>query len=153
MVADSKIGDKHAKLMNRVAVLMFGRESIRNPSNLVMAPMTLDLIARGQMDFNEAFAGHQNDTTRHGQRGAFPMSMNDAVAATRDNAAEDDRPVPGHGPAAPVAARGELRRRETDLVVRWLTVHAMKQNGLLAQSEATIQQYMEQKILEFYGLR
>ena len=79
--------------------------------------------------------------------------MNDAVAATRDNAAEDDRPVrprPGPRPSRPA---GSCAAGETDLVVRWLTVHAMKQNGLLAQSEATIQQYMEQKILEFYGLR
>ncbi|MDA0182771.1 hypothetical protein OJ997_20835, partial [Solirubrobacter phytolaccae] len=144
---------KHAQLINRVAVLMFGRESIRNPGNLAMAPMTLDLIARGDMSFTEAFAGHENDPERHGGRGAFPMSMRDAVPAARDNAAEDDRPVPGHGPAGPVAARAELRKREEELVVRWLTVHAASKNGLLAMTEATIMKYMEEKVLAIYGLR
>ena len=129
------------------------RESIRNPSNLVMAPMTIDMIARGNMTFDDAFKKFEADVAVHGGRGDFPMSMKDAVAAARDNAAEDDRPVPGHGPAAPVAARAELRRRETALVVRWLEMHAASKQGLLGMSEATISKYMEEKVLAIYGLR
>ena len=52
-------------------------------------------------------------------------------------------PVPGHGPAAPVAARGELRRARPTLSYAGSPCTRSKQNGLLAQSEATIQQYME----------
>jgi hypothetical protein len=152
ITAKSQHGRKHADLINRTALLMFGRESIRNPANVAMAPMTLDLVARGNMSWTEAFAGHEGDAARHGGRGAFPMSMQDAVSATRDNAVADERPVPGSGPRAPVPARAELRARETELVVRWLTLHSQTKNGLLGMSEGTIQKYMEQKVLAFYGL-
>ena len=72
--------------LDRLTMLMFGSESIRNTGNIVHAPMTLDLIAskKDPMTWKEALEGYEPDNLsdstqrRLGDRGAFPMSMTDA---------------------------------------------------------------------------
>lgn len=70
--------EQHAQLLGRVTALMFGREGARDTRVVAYAPMTLDLIMRGEMTFHEAFAGYEHDPSRTGGRGAFPQSMRKA---------------------------------------------------------------------------
>jgi hypothetical protein len=119
---------------DRLRVLMFGRESIRNPSNIVQAPMTLDLIAnpRDPMTWHEAFAGYQG-TDRLGGRGVFPMSMVGGNPAARVLNNEYQQRLTGETPegAKPPSLKDfnraqELVQREQALTDRWLKAHGIE---------------------------
>ena len=142
-------------LISNLTLLMFGRESHRNPGNVAMAPMTLDLIVSGKMSFNNAFGIHEpgGADPRRGNRGQFPMSMEGATAAARGLAAEEERPIPGKGYGGTVADRAELKRREISLVTKWVNLQLKSQAGLLSTGEAAILAYIERKVLDFYAIR
>jgi hypothetical protein len=119
--------------LDRLRLLMFGRESIRNPSNVIQAPMTLDLIRnpRDPMTWNEAFAAYQG-SGRRGERGAYPMSMlggNGAAVAL--NRAHQERLTGEIDPnAKPLSSKAalngqELISRESELTQRWLQAHGI----------------------------
>jgi hypothetical protein len=126
----------HIPEFDRLRVLMFGRESIRNPSNIVQAPMTLDLIAnpRDPMTWHEAFAGYQG-TDRLGGRGVFPMSMVGGNPAARELNYEYQRRLTGEPQpeGKPLSSKElkdlnyaqELVQREQALTDRWLSTHGI----------------------------
>lgn len=115
---------------------MLGRESIRNPTNIVQASMTLDLIAnpRDPMTWHEAFAGYQG-TDRLGGRGAFPMSMVGGNPAARELNNEYQRRLTGapQPEGKPLSSKElkdlnyaqELVQREQALTDRWLRIHGI----------------------------
>lgn len=155
----------------RATWLTFGTESARNPANLALAPMMLDLVERGPeqggMTFQSAFADPARGpataverpgyTFRHGGGGAFPMSMQGAVEASRGV----DRqlgftPRPGVGATGDLpgteAARDDLAQREIDLVVRWVNAVGIQGGELVGHGEPAIRAFIERKVLDFYQL-
>lgn len=149
---------QHATKLDRLKLLLFGREAIRNTGLIAFTPMTLDLIASNQdeMTWHEAFASHETNPQRQGKRGAFPMSMENAQTAAAElekerqvnqTAQRSGQPLP---PQQRSANAQELARREIELATRWLTV-MMKAEGLQAfQDESHAKSFITKKILEFY---
>ena len=148
------LSPEHADLVASTAFLMFGRESHRAQSNVVLAPVLLDLIAGGHMTFEEAFSGHQadGDDPRIGGRGAYPQSMIHASAAERGLALEEGRPVRGTTTGT-AAERAELKRREIALITRWVETKYKAELGAIAVDESTVAARIEKLVLVFYGLR
>jgi hypothetical protein len=142
-----------AALIERAAFLMTVRESTRNVANLGFGPMTLDLIGRREMTWDDALAKYQ-DGSRRGERGEFPMSMKKAVPASRGLEAEMlGGLAPDRGPHQ--KDRQELREREIALVDKWATT-VMGPNGFVGENETAALSTARTKIKEFilksYGL-
>jgi hypothetical protein len=139
---------RHAQTMGGVAMLMFGREAARNPAMVAMAPMTVSLIARGEMTWNQALS----DSRSALGGGAFPMSMEQAQAAARGLAAEAQGIPPRDVDGGSTAARRELLRREIAMAERWLEVE-MRAAGLTAfKHRQDAVNWIRRKILDFYGM-
>lgn len=122
---------------DRLRVLMFGRESVRNPSNIVHAQMTLDLIAhpRDSMTWHQALAGYEG--SRHGDRGAFPMSLRGGNKAAdilnQHHQGQVDRYLLKNGQPskskdidANYENARELAWRESELTRRYLEVYGIR---------------------------
>jgi hypothetical protein len=143
---------QHSVLLGRVVALMFGREGARDTRVVAHAPMTMDLIMRGDMSFDEAFRGYEGDPTRVGGRGAFPTSMKDASAATRGLAAEEAGIRPREVGGSTEARRRELERREQDLAVRWVTVRLQAMQGIDATDRGAVVRKVTDLLLQFYQM-
>ena len=145
--------EAHGVLFGRVAALMFGREGARDTRVVAHAPMTMDLVMRGDMSFHEAFAAYEGDPTRVGGRGAFPTSMEDASAATRGLAAEEAGIRPREVGGGTAAKRRELERREQELAVRWVTVRLQSMQGIDATDRGAVVRKVTDLLLRFYQMR
>jgi hypothetical protein len=139
------------ELLKRLAFLMHHRESRRDEGNHAFGPMTLDLIRQGNMTFDEAFKQYENDPNRRGGRGAYPNSMLNATAAERGLAHDEGRPYSDKS-LATRADREELKRREIELVVRWVELKYKAELGAIAVSETVIAADIEKMVLGYYGL-
>ncbi|HAG81753.1 MAG TPA: hypothetical protein DCL61_11440, partial [Cyanobacteria bacterium UBA12227] len=148
----------HTAKFDRLKLLLFGREAIRNPGMIAFSPMTLSLIASNKdpMTWHEALAAYESDPNRLGGRGVLPMSMKDAQASALE--LEEERRLrkeaEKNGKPAPAIARSdnakELARREIELATRWLTT-MMKAEGLQAfKDQNHAQEFIKQKIVDFY---
>ncbi|MBB5122014.1 eCIS core domain-containing protein [Streptomyces eurocidicus] len=139
--------------------LMFVRESVRNPANLGFAAMTLDLVHRGPgqggLTVHEAFAQHEN-TGRQGGRGSFPMSMVNAVRATRGVEAEEaGLPTGKTHQGGTRAERAELRKREVEMAEQWALAVTGGQGVLGETAEEAIsagRKLISDFMLKFHGL-
>jgi hypothetical protein len=144
--------------LGRVVYLMYVRESVRDPENVALAPMTIDLIARGQMTFHEAFAEFEGDDgtvesrTRTGGRGRYPASMEGAAPAARGLVAEDRNErlrVSEHGREE---TRRELEWRKVDLVTRWLEARLRSRGEAWGGTRADVVEFIRKFIVEHHGL-
>ncbi|MFI6007773.1 DUF4157 domain-containing protein [Streptomyces sp. NPDC051243] len=149
---------KEREKLGRVVYLMYVRESVRDPENVALAPMTIDLIARGQMTFDEAFAEFEGadrqreSRTRRGGRGRYPASMEGAAPAARGLVAEDrNEPVrvAEHGKEED---RRELEARKVELVTRWLEVQLSSRGEAWGATQADVVEFIKKFILEHHGL-
>jgi hypothetical protein len=139
---------EHTAKMGGVAMLMFGREAARNPATVVMAPMALQLIAKGKMSWKDMLSGSRS---QHGG-GAFPMSMEGAAAAARGLEAELAGEAPSAVDGGTKKTRKELARREIALATGWLEMQ-MESEGLKAfKNKSHAERFIKKKILEFYKL-
>ncbi|WP_294539550.1 hypothetical protein, partial [uncultured Rhodoblastus sp.] len=100
-----------------LALLMFGREGIRNPATAAHSVMTLDLIQSGRMPIEQAF-----DLTGNPSAAGLPQSIQDANPATRGlqenryretflRPSNDPALAPGGANAAKDATAAEPERR------------------------------------------
>jgi hypothetical protein len=148
----------HTAKFDRLKLLLFGREAIRNPGMIAFSPMTLMLIASNKdpMTWHEALAAYESDPNRLGGRGVLPMSMKDAQASALE--LEEERRIrkeaEKNGKPLPTIARSdnakELATREIELATRWLTT-MMKAEGLQAfKDQNHAKEFIKQKIVEFY---
>ncbi|CAL9325343.1 eCIS core domain-containing protein [Streptomyces sp. SudanB182_2057] len=149
---------KEREKLGRVVYLMYVRESVRDPENVALAPVTIDLIARGHMTFHEAFAefegedGTVESRTRTGGRGRYPASMEGAAPAARGLVAEDRNErlrVADHGREE---ARRELEWRKVDLVTRWLEVQLRSRGEVWGGTQADVVEFIRKFIVEHHGL-
>jgi hypothetical protein len=150
--------EKLQKKLTRLSWLMFGTESERNPATIATAPMTLELIAKGKMDWKEAFDSKpqiSKDGKFVGGAGAFPMSMKDAVPASRrvDDDANPQTFPKRTGEVGTKETANELRQREIDLVVRWVNEIGIQGGEINANDEQAIKQFIVKKVKEFYMLQ
>ncbi|BDA71244.1 hypothetical protein CAL7716_054100 [Calothrix sp. PCC 7716] len=148
---------KYTAKLNRLKLLLFGREAIRNTGLIAFTPMILSLIAsdKDDMTWQEALASYET-TSRLGRRGVFPMSMENAQAAAAELEIErltsKERERTLQTPLEPRRSRHaqELANREIELATRWLAA-IMKAEGLTAfndREHAKI--FITSKIVEFY---
>lgn len=122
---DSPVGQE----ITHGAWLIFGTESARNPANLVLAKMTLDLVAHGKISLERAL----NDPrlANQGAGGVLPMTMEGAVAASRDIETyvantRGQEPTYHRHPDSQYRAsspdldlKDEMARREINILVQW----------------------------------
>jgi hypothetical protein len=148
---------KYTARLNRLKLLLFGREAIRNTGLIAFTPMILSLIAsdKDDMTWHEALASYET-ASRLGRRGVFPMSMENAQAAAAELEIErltsKERERTLQPPLEPRRSRHaqELANREIELATRWLAA-IMKAEGLTAfndREHAKI--FITSKIVEFY---
>ncbi|MFF2190731.1 DUF4157 domain-containing protein [Streptomyces sp. NPDC058155] len=138
-------------LLTRLHWLMFVRESVRNTTNIAMAPMAMSLVEGSDADMDELFSEHEGANGRFGGRGIYPMSMTGAPAAAADIDSEQNR-LPG---GEPYIRREELKAREEELAERWIK---MRSNGkseyyesdseALEKARKEIRTFLE----DYYGL-
>jgi hypothetical protein len=148
---------KLQKKLTRLTWLMFGTESERNPATIATAPMTLELIAKGKMSWQDAFDSKPMSSTDGkyvGGGGAFPMSMKDAVPASRrvDQDANPQTFPKRNGEVATAETANELKQREIDIVVRWVNEIGIQGGEINANDEQAIKQFIVKKVKEFYML-
>jgi hypothetical protein len=140
----------HPRFAARSAVLLFGRESARNTGNVAFAAMTVDMIGRGNMTWQEALNRSGRalpDTADHRRTGgAFPMSFRGAQDAALE--LEQERRGRPRGPRSNEART--LARREIQLAERWLNQFTIAQRGNGFRDAAHAEQWIYDKILEFY---
>lgn len=131
--------------------LMTVRESARRTANLAMAPMTIELVRRGQMTWQQAFTEFRGRDDRRGGGGFFPMSMKGAAEAARG--LFERRRARGQSEAA--LDRRELRKREKELTERWARA-VNDGNDIWGSSKAEAikngRSKIEEFMLKFYGL-
>lgn len=148
---------KHRAKLNRLKLLLFGREAIRNTGLIAFTPMILILIASDQddMTWHEALASYET-AGRLGKRGVFPMSMENAQAAAAELEIERLTFKEGERTGQPFLEprrsryAQELATREIELATRWLTV-IMQAEGLTAFNDREhAKMFITSKIVEFY---
>jgi hypothetical protein len=165
--------------LGRATWLMFGTESARNTANIAMAPMTLQLIQSGQMNFDQAFTGGRETVAARqrfpgrdrilGRGGQFPMSMRGGIEASLavDQATGFRRVRRAHGVTVAQRVLGkrrggvrgpdsawlqtELMQREADLVAMWVRARLGNQ-APVALSETVIRQMLIDLIEQYYRL-
>ncbi len=149
---------KYTAKLNRLKLLLFGREAIRNTGLIALTPMTLSLIASNQddMTWHEALASYETVSSRLGKRGVFPMSMENALEAAAELEKERvtsalTQPVAQPSPELRRSKHAqELARREVELATRWLAV-IMRAEGLKAfDNQRHAKMFITSKIVEFY---
>jgi Domain of unknown function (DUF4157) len=158
----------------RTTMLLAGRESGgRSLRNLGLAPLTVDLVARGDMTWRQALnrpgywarprAGELHDL-RTG--GGFPMSFFDAGASAAYREGDQstrDRLVGKHLPkltpadhaqreAELQAGSAELERRELALARRWLRAQNAADGGMRFHDAAQAEIWVYERLLKTYGL-
>ena len=147
-----KIGERSGEL-SRLTFLIFGRESAR--SNLAYAPMTIDLVGRGEMTWKEALnrpgaqAGGPDRTTG----GAFPMSMRGATRAAED--VESGIPA-GLSPRDEKQRKRnvqELKKRQRELAEKWLQSEMEREGLRFFKDRAAAEEFIYRRLLRFYGGR
>ncbi|GAA2416638.1 hypothetical protein GCM10010420_53620 [Streptomyces glaucosporus] len=164
--------------IGRLVWLMYVRESVRDRENVVMAPMVLDLIARGAMTWNEAFRMYEPDTQgvqRVGGRGMYPASMEKASRATRGLEAEDQniplfssvdekriREEAVRGTLGPLnesikkygteEERRELEKRKIELVTLWLQSRLQANGGVWGATKEDLIEYIKLFVLGHHGM-
>ncbi|MGH3117618.1 MAG: phage tail protein, partial [Gaiellales bacterium] len=152
------VGGADANRLAAVTFLMFGRESARNPANLVFAPMTLDLVERSNVSWRTALNRRGSlrqggDPSRSG--GIFPMSFRGASRAAADIEAGG---IPSSLTDPKERSRRErnmriLVRREIALSERWLN-RTMRAEGLRFFANAQhARQWIFDHMLAFYRIR
>jgi hypothetical protein len=136
-----------------VTHLMFGREAIRNPAALAQSMMTLDLMARGKTNPQEAFASVPrkekkflwfNYAEAGTGGGLFPMSTGGAAKGSErllTEFNEPDRKLPDRSKAAK-----EVARRESELYKRWVMAE-MDRKHLIFVSKAAAESQMYKLII------
>lgn len=149
---------KYRARLDRLKLLLFGREAIRNTGLIVFTPMTLSLIASNQdeMTWHEALASYETSQNRLGKRGVFPMSMENAqVAATeleKERLASKEKERAGQLPLEPNRSRyaQELANREIELATRWLANIMQAENLESFKDEGHAKIFITCKIVEYY---
>lgn len=145
-----------SNLFARLLVL-FNRETIRNPATAAYLPIMLRQVSTGKMTWDAAFAAFEGTDT-FGGRGEFPMSMTGAQAASV-------RPRgPPEGSAKErqnqEAGRSELDRRETALADPWvhgevekeMATQGIKSFATPQQASGFTRQVVKKRLNEFYNL-
>ncbi|WP_255954119.1 eCIS core domain-containing protein [Streptomyces odontomachi] len=141
------------ELLAHLHWLMVVRESVRNRTNLAMAPMTLALLRDSErgITWEQAFTAHENNSQREGGRGLFPMSMRGAAAAARDLAARARR----KRGKQPYLDMRELKRREVELTELW-AASITKGDGIYGSTRSEARKkgrtMIQEFVLKFYGL-
>ncbi|MFD5058179.1 MULTISPECIES: DUF4157 domain-containing protein [unclassified Streptomyces] len=151
--------DERARL-GRLTYLMYVRESVRDPENVALAPMTMDLIARRQLTFEQAFAEFEPDDgkkdsppKRPGGRGRYPASMEGAAPAVRGLEAEDaNEPIRGAKQHGTEEARRELESRKIDLATRWFTMRLESSGGSWGSNRSDVVEFVRKFILQHHGM-
>ncbi|HEU5161289.1 MAG TPA: hypothetical protein VFU43_30130 [Streptosporangiaceae bacterium] len=166
--------------LGRLTFLMHVRESVRDPENVALAPMTLDLIEKGHLTFEEAFAaferpGNPSAPWRTGGGGLYPASMVGAYRATRGMEAEragrdlldraEEERISREGTAderrmrdAQVAAYGtaderrDLELRKTDIISAWIEMNLKSGGGVWGASRNDIVVFIRRFISRYYGV-
>jgi hypothetical protein len=155
---------RHAAKMSSLALLMFGREGIRNPYALAQAQMTTDLLARGPerggITVNQAFASEKQEYKKNKKGedekvkgtggGLFPMSMTGAADASRTLQKR---------PGSDAKAAKELRRREAALIEKFV-VAELGAKALVfknvaeaeAKLEARVRPMLEERFRYFFNI-
>lgn len=170
-----KLNKADKNRMARLVWLMYVRESVRDRENVALAPMVVDLIARGEMTWDEAFSIYEEDAGRTGGRGKYPASMENASRATRGLEAEDAgaalptsaeeeriRQERARGTLGPLNQsierygteqdRREMENRKVELITRWIEVHVQANGGALGSTRNDIVNYIKRFILEHHGM-
>jgi hypothetical protein len=149
---------RQADRLPALAYLMFGRETMRRPDSAAYAAMTVQMIERGEMTFDDAFALHEPGRAeeRPGGGGAFPLSrvasdieptdrdLRLAAAANPDATREQQSAI-----AASSAVERETRLREGRLAEQWLIAEA-RADGEVFDSRAAVESYVRRKLTAFF---
>ncbi|HEX6024800.1 MAG TPA: hypothetical protein VFZ00_22605, partial [Solirubrobacter sp.] len=172
----------HARLLAGASVLIFGVESARNNMNVALAPMMLEMIEEGDLDFHEAFAYHEGSRRPYGG-GVYPPSMGDSQRAAqyrdRERAGVWDPETKERGPFKPRdsgeyagrRAAPQLVEREEEMADVWLERHesrivtrimgAYKTQGSEAATDASVtrehvhahvRRYVQEYVARFYNI-
>ena len=149
---------KYTAKLNRLKLLLFGREAIRNTALIALTPMTLSLIASNQddMTWHEALASYETVSSRLGKRGVFPMSMENALKAAAELEKERvtsalTQPVAQPSPELRRSKHAqELARREVELATRWLAVIMRAESLKAFDNQRHAKMFITSKIVEFY---
>ncbi|MFF9511018.1 DUF4157 domain-containing protein [Streptomyces sp. NPDC014724] len=175
-----KLNARDKNRMARLIWLMYVRESVRDRENVALAPMTIDLIQRGEMTWEEAFKIYEPSSPevapgRPGGRGTYPASMRNASRATRGLEAQDRgvtlwstadeeriRRDAVRGTIGPLndsirehgtqEERDELQRRKVELVGRWLEVRMKASGGTWGTSRDDVVEFIHQFLLSHHGM-
>ncbi len=130
----------HRQTIAEFTHLMFGREAIRGQAALVTSPMLIDLVRSGERSWQQALVRDN------------PMAFRGAPAAARG--VGRNLSMPEADPSITSGSRirqFRMRRREIAVAVRWLD-QQMRISPMVFTSEAALQQYIEIRIANFYGL-
>lgn len=123
------------ELLARLHWLIFVRESVRNTTNIAMAPMAISLMEGNQASSADLFSKYEDKNNhRIGKRGIYPMSMQGAPAAAIDLMNETYR-MPGY---MPYESREELRAREEHLADLWMQLQPRISKYFESEDEALI---------------
>jgi hypothetical protein len=139
--------EPHRGYLTGVGLLMFGTESTRSPMNVAMAPMTLQLIERNKLSFQDAFAAHEKGSLARPQGGGrFPASMK----GTEEAAAELERERRGGGPRSVDAQ--ELAQREIWIAEKWLESEMIAQGLEAFTDDDHAYRFIRDRLLSFYNV-
>jgi hypothetical protein len=148
----SGLSSEAQDLLARLHWLMFVRESVRNTTNVAMAPMAMSLVEQRDSDLDELFTEHEGNGDRTGGRGIYPMSMKGGPAA----AADIDSGVNRQPESEPYIRRAELEAREEELAERWMksrgkgmTEYFETDAEALDKARKEIKKFLE----DYYGLK
>ncbi|MEV5971700.1 hypothetical protein [Streptomyces sp. NPDC051921] len=168
-IREGRAPKDNGHLIGRLSWLMSVRESHRNTGNLAFAPMTIDLVAAGEMSWGEALNRYRakGPEERLGERGEFPMSMVGAQAAAASqeeaNLEIPDAPHPStvgqdKGKAMThtkeqyksILIQRELADREIALAERWVRAKIEAGELLLGADEAAVEKRIRELLRSFY---
>ncbi|MEX2982285.1 DUF4157 domain-containing protein [Streptomyces sp. C36] len=175
------LSEKEERRLGRLAWLMHVRESVRDPENVALAPMTLDLIANQRLTVDDAFQSFADPSARPGSQprvgggGLYPASMEGAYRATRGLEAEDsgrtladraeEERVKAHGDAEEKRRlddaqaefgshdeRRELESRKLEIITRWVTMKLEMGGGVWGSTRKDVVQYIKRFIMQHHGM-
>ncbi len=130
---------EQAEKLSHVTFLMFGREAVRDPATLAMAPMMLTLVGTGKIK------NWQDALTQ------FPMSPPGSPAAYRRLLAEQKNPrlKPGSKASQEAAA---LKQREINMALQWFQTEfetKMRAEKMTFANDSECRTYIREHAKEF----
>lgn len=155
------------KFLTNLTQLLFGTESMRNPSSLILQQMMLDLIIAGKLTWKNALANPNFKDSFGG--GSMPMSMGKYAENSTKKKAEPVKsarylqsayhsfflvPYKYPGEAQRESSNGEekikeLIKRECELVTEWLNQYYPKNKD---NSAEVVVPLIEENFAKWYGI-